>query len=150
MTKLGRLLLALTTGLLAFSTEVRAEETSDALIACISDSTTGKDRVEFFKWMFSNIASHPQIKPMTNITPEFKMTKDRTAANLITRLLTVDCVKETKATMVVNGNSKGIENALSALGQMAMIELMSNPAVKAASSDFGKFLDEKALDEALK
>lgn len=148
MKTFSRTLLACFAGVLMVTSQARAEDPGEALGTCISSSTTGKDRVEVAKWIFEIMTLHPQIHVMASITPEQRLAGNQTMAKLVTRLLTTDCLKETKDIRKANGD--GLEQAFTVLGKMAINELMSHPSVVAANTEFAKYLDTNAIQGALK
>lgn len=69
-------------------------------------------------------------------------------AALVTRLLTVNCEKQTKEVTALEG-SAGMFTAFKSLGEVAMRELMSNPDVTASVGGYAKYLDQKKLESVL-
>lgn len=120
---------------------------TDALSTCLADNTTGKDRKEMARWVFVGMASHPEIKTLSNVTQENRDTFDKTMANLVTRLMTENCLAQARSAMEKDGG-EAFKVAFGVVGKLAMQELMSNPNVNASFSDFAKYIDQKKLNSA--
>lgn len=114
---------------------------TDALSACVSDSTTGKDRKDLAQWIFAAMATHPDIKPLSNVSEANRDELDRKLAKLATKLLTESCSREAKLASKTEGQAS-IEAAFAFLGKLAMQELTSNQAVNASFSSYAKYLDK--------
>jgi hypothetical protein len=69
-------------------------------------------------------------------------------ANLFTRLLTQNCVKELQASLKHDG-SQLLTQSMESLGRVAMQEIMSHPAVISSISGFEKYIDQEKLRAAL-
>lgn len=143
-------LTALTLGLAVVSTwpsPATAGEPTDALTRCIADSTSGRDRKDLARWVFTSMAAHPEIKPMSAISPATQDKLDQTLAALATRLITDDCKEESKAALNSDGEA-AFEAAFGALGSMAMQELTANPSVKNSYTRYTKYLDKSKFEAA--
>jgi len=128
----------------AASTPIEATQT------CLSDSTSGKDRKLLAKWIFLAMAAHPEFKSISTASAQENETTSRDIADLITRLMTVDCKSQMQDLMATDTDvSNALKVAFSHLGQVAMQELMANKDVEASISQFGKFIDEEKLTSAL-
>jgi hypothetical protein len=109
----------------------------------------GKERKDLARWLFTAMASHPQIKTMSKVTESDVDQVTRSAAPTFTRLMSDTCSKETKAAMA-EGGPAALQVGFGVLGQMAMQELMSNPQVAASMSGLDKYIDRARIDAALK
>lgn len=141
--KMSVLLLAL-----GISTSSLAGPYADAIGQCFANSTTGKDRIELARWVFSSMALHPDVAGSSAITPEKRESINQSTGELFNRLLAENCTKEVKAAMKFEGQM-ALKSAFESLGKLAMQELMSNPAVGAGFSGFEKYVDMKKLKKAL-
>jgi hypothetical protein len=121
---------------------------ADAFGACMSDSTTGRERKELARWMFAGMAAHPEIRALSNVTPQDQEGLSRFMGGLFTRLVTENCRAEARAVVQGEG-SMGLQTAFGILGRMAMAELMTNKEVNAAMSDFERFADRERVQSAL-
>ena len=126
-----------------------AQTPTEALSACVADNTSGEDRKDLARWVFFAMAAHPEIKQFSspNIQSATGET-DRIVAKLFTRLLAESCLNQTKIAYK-QGGSKAIEFAFQTFGQLAMLEIMSNPEVASTMGRFQTELDEAKLNRAL-
>jgi hypothetical protein len=143
MLRFGMLLALLCAG------PVAAQNSTQALSDCLAESTSGRDRKDLARWVFFAIAAHPDISEyLAPSAATAEREAHKTVADLFTRLLAESCARETR-TAFKQGGSKAIEGAFQTLGQLAMQELMTNPAVNASMSEFEKQLDQEKLNKAL-
>lgn len=119
-----------------------AAPATDALSTCLADNTTGKDRKEMARWVFVGMASHPEIKTLSNVTQEKRDELDKSMAAMITRLMTETCLTEARSAMDKDGGT-AFQGAFGVVGKLAMQELMSNSNVSASFSNFAKYIDQK-------
>lgn len=131
------------------SPAIFAQSPVDALSRCLTDGTTGKERKDLARWLFTAMAAHPEIKDMSKVTPAEQEQFTKAAGATFTRLLSETCAKETKAA-VAAGGSAALQAGFSVLGQMAMQELMSNPQVAGAMSTLEQHIDRAKVEAALK
>lgn len=123
---------------------------SSPLAACLADHSTGKDRKDLARWMFAAMSQHPAIADLSSATPAVRDQANREMGAIVTRMLTVDCVKETRAA-VTGGDSKAVfEQAFGQLGQLAMQEIMTDPNVAKGLQDLPKYMDRKKFEAAFK
>lgn len=120
---------------------------TDALSTCLADNTTGKDRKEMARWVFVGMASHPEIKMLSNVTQAKRDELDKSMATLVTRLMTENCLVQARSAMEKDGG-EAFKVAFGVVGQLAMQELMSNPNVNASFSDFAKYIDKEKVNSA--
>jgi hypothetical protein len=121
-----------------------ADVYEDNLSRCLSDSTSGKDRKDLARWVFSVMSSHPEITNISPISPENKLKVEQTAGKLYNRLLTVDCKPEIEAAFK-NKSPTATKNAFEQLGRLAMMEIMTNPDVITSFSGISKYIDMSKL-----
>ena len=126
------------------------QQPQETFQACLSDHTSGRDRKELARWIFLAIANHPEMRDHLAANSAAAWDESsRRVASLIVRLLSEDCVKETKVVIRGQEVSKSFELAFARLGALAMQELMADKAVATAMGDFERHLDKKKLEEAL-
>jgi hypothetical protein len=108
---------------------VRQSQPDEALSICLADNTSARERRDMARWVFLAMAAHPEIKQYAN-TAALEATEEahKNVAAIFTRLVTEACVHQTRAA-VKAGGAKAVEVSFRTLGQLAMQELMSNPAV---------------------
>lgn len=140
-------LLALTFALVV-TTPALAGPYADAIGQCFANSTTGKDRIELARWVFSSMALHPDVVSSSGITPQKREAINQSTGMLFNRLLAEDCTNEVKAAFKFEGQG-ALKSAFESLGKLAMQELMSNSAVSAGFSGFEKYVDMPKLKKVL-
>jgi hypothetical protein len=127
-----------------------ASISAEALKTCVTDKTSGRDRKDLAKWVFFAMAAHPEMKPYADDkTAAASEESSKTAAALITRLLTDSCVNEVRAVMQTGQGSQAVRFAFETLGQLAMRELMTDKAVQDAMNSVGRYVDQPRINEAL-
>ncbi|MCK9538972.1 hypothetical protein [Dokdonella sp.] len=139
------LLLALAGALAAgLPARVAAATATEALGTCLADETSGRDRKMLARWVFVAMSTHPTLKDVASVSAAARDAADREMATLVTRLLSEDCPAQTARAMREDGAS-ALEGAFGSLGELAMVELMSHPAVAASIATYTKYLDDEKL-----
>lgn len=100
----------------------------DDLSRCLVSSTTAGDKTTLTRWIFLMLSRHPSVRAYANVADDQRAAADKEAAALYLRLLTADCRKETVAALKYEGGS-ALEASFNILGQAAVRELISDPAV---------------------
>jgi len=121
---------------------------TDALITCMADNTTGKDRKDMARWIFVIMSAHPEMLRLSNVTEKDRDQLDRITAAIVTRLLTEDCRAQAKLAMDKEGGEAPLTTAFGVMGKLAMQELMTNSEVTSAATSFTKYLDKNKLTAA--
>lgn len=124
---------------------VQAGLYQDDLSRCIVASTTGPDRDLLLRWIFVAMASNPKIADMARVKAGQGEALSREAAGLTQRLLLGDCRKQTVDAVKYEGPA-AIQQAFSLLGQVAMMDLMRDPAVTAYTSSMDQYLDKEKME----
>ena len=114
--------------------------------SCMVDSMTGKERKEMAKWVFFAMAAHPEIEEYSKVPQSAKVASDKFIANVVTRLLTDDCLAETRAGVKKDGQA-AIVNAFELVGKVAMQELMTNKDVMESIAGYAKYLDNDKMNQ---
>ena len=130
----------------ALSTPAQASST-ERFAHCMADSLNGKERKQLAGWIFFAMAAHPEISPYSQVTDEMRLQRDKEVGALITRLLTQDCPQQ--FVMAQKENPQSVEKAFEMLGQVAMQELMTNPAVGQALSSYSRFTDFSKINSLM-
>lgn len=117
---------------------------TDGLSACLADNTSGKDRKDMARFVFVGMAAHPEIRGLSNVTEANREEIDKGMAAIFTRLLTEKCAVQTKLAMEMDG-AAAIQTAFKTIGELAMQELMSNPAVSSSFSRFSQYIDQNKI-----
>lgn len=147
--KLSKLVLLLLLSIASFS--ALADSATDDLKTCVIDSSTGKDHKDLARWIFIAMAAHPDMKDVSNVTPEARNAANKRVAALVTRLLTEQCAPQTRALFGQGASvTSALTTAFGALGQVAMQEMMTEPHVNAATEEFTNYLDKQTFETALR
>ena len=134
--------------LFVLSASASASPSIDAASACLTDSTTGRDRKDLVKWIFLAISKHPEIRELASATPENDEDSNQRVGELITRLLADDCASEVSV-MVAEHGAGSLSKAFEVLGRVAMQELMSHPDVNSALTGLDRYMDQARIAPVL-
>ncbi|QUD86580.1 hypothetical protein [Phenylobacterium montanum] len=127
----------------------RAGVYSDDLSKCLVKSSSASDQTALIAWMYLAMSAHPALKSYTTITDAQRQAADKTASELMQRLLIVDCHTESVAALKYEGTST-IETAFSVLGQVAMRGLIGDPAVAKEFAGLQKYVDKTKFSDLFK
>jgi hypothetical protein len=119
-----------------------------ALSTCLADHTNGRERKDLARWIFLAIAVHPEIRDVTSASEQVRDQADRKIAAIFMRLLTENCASELKSVVRSDG-SAGLQAAFKALGELAMVELITNGEVSTSLSRYAKYLDQRKIEAVL-
>ncbi len=133
-------------GAASFALPAHATPTSDALGACLVDKSTGHDRKVLARWIFVAMSVHPELKDIFSLTQQTRDTANQGTADIFMRLVTLDCVNETRAAVEHDG-PVAMKLAFGKLGEVAMQELISNPNVQSSFEGIDKYLDREKLKD---
>lgn len=117
---------------------------SDEMGKCLVSATSDKDKTDLVRWIFANAALHPEVASIASITPTQREEINRAAGQLLERLLTVACRKQSKEALRYEG-PMAMQLSFQVLGQVAMGTLMSHPAVGKGFGEIGRHVDEARL-----
>jgi len=124
-----------------------ASPASDALGNCMRDNTNGKERKDLARWIWVSMSTHPDIRSMASISEPVRIETNKQMGELVTRLLTVNCAAQTRA--VGKEGPQGLMASFKSLGEVAMMELTSNPSVSESITAYVQFVDRKKVEEVL-
>ena len=127
----------------------QATPTTDALGSCLVDRTTGHDRKVLARWFVATMSLHPELHDVVVMSAEAREAANQETANLFFRLVTVDCVNETRAAFKTDG-APAMRAAFSKLGEVAMQELMTNAAVQAGLNGLDRYVDRDKLADVFR
>lgn len=116
---------------------------AESLGTCFVDSLNGKERKSLAKWIFFSMAAHPELQSYSDISSEDVSASDSLVAALITRLFVQDCADEVRAAQ--QSDPQSIKQAFEFVGKVAMQELMTNQAVKAAITKYAGQVDREKI-----
>ena len=125
-------------------TEASAGIYTDDLARCLVDSATQSDREKFDLWLLSALNTHPAFRPYSNMTDEQRETITKQAAEMLVRLLAVDCRKQAVGAVKNEGRSSYV-TAFGVLGETAMNWLMNDEQVGRSTRHIDQFLDKAKL-----
>ena len=92
---------------------------------CFTAQTTGADRTTFARWFVAILASAPKVQGVATVEPGVKDQLDRQVAAIFTRIITKDCVAESRLLWQAHSNAAfGV--AGESLGRLAMQEVTSD------------------------
>jgi len=145
--KIGAALI-LAAALAGLSGKAVAGPYSDDLAKCLVSSTSADDKSTLVKWVFSIASLHPALGSVSAVTGAQRTQTDREVAALFEALLTDRCKKQMQSAVRYEGD-KTIGTAFEVLGQAAMMELFSDPAVAKGLGAFTEHLDQKKLESLM-
>lgn len=132
------------TGVPAVAADTPAADLSaqaNALGQCFVSKSTGEDRIAVAGWMLAAMASAPKMADVARVDAARKVELDKGMAAVFTRLITVDCARESRPLFLAKSKA-GFETAGGALGEIAMKELLSDPKAAQGLADYVKYLNE--------
>lgn len=134
---------------LCLATVAHAGLYADDMAKCLVKSTSNEDKTLLMRWLFSMMTLHPQVSDLAMVPEAKRAELSERTAKLIQSLLTKTCLAETREALKYEGPST-IEASFNVLGQVAGRGLLADPEVAAGLADMGKYVDKKALEEALR
>tara|TARA_X000000950_G_scaffold275722_1_gene362521 strand:+ start:1384 stop:1836 length:453 start_codon:yes stop_codon:yes gene_type:complete len=117
----------------------------DEMAKCLVTSTTKRDRTKLIKWIFRVYGDHPEVTYMIDLSDREKNVIDKDIAIIFTRLLSEDCIDETKKALDYEGENV-MFNAFRILGQTAAQGFNNNPDVMKSINKFVELIDYEKLD----
>ena len=112
---------------------------------CMNDNFSVEERTSIVRWIFSIMAAHPGVAPLTSVSEKQVDQLHRDVAGSVNRTLGGPCGKQARDMVTFEGPN-GFAEAFSLVGQFATISLMSDPKVSARSAGFAPYLDTKMLE----
>jgi len=114
---------------------------TDDLSRCIVKSSSPKDRQDFVVFIYAAMSAHPDVRQYSRISEADRSGFAKRAAQLMERLLLVDCRKEAVAALKYE-REQSVSAAFGTLGETAMVDLMGNPDVDKYMNLLAEGLDE--------
>ena len=118
---------------------------SDEMAKCLVSSTNDRDITKLVKWIFRVYGDHPEVSYMIDLSDREKKVIDKDVANIFTRLLSEDCIDETKKALDYEGD-KVMFNAFEILGSVASKGIVESPDVMKSINKFVELIDYEKLD----
>jgi hypothetical protein len=131
-------------GIALSSTGASAGAFTDDMSKCLVRSATADDQLVLIKWMFAAFALNPDIAPLSAITAEQRAAFNQQTADLMQRLVFVDCREQTVAALK-NEGAASLQTGFSVLGYVAARGLMTNPTTAIGMLDLAKRVDAAKL-----
>jgi hypothetical protein len=122
---------------------------SDDLAKCLVAKAAPADRAALLQWMFTAMSANPAVTGLSNVTPAQRAEHTKAAGLLFQRLMLDDCHKET-VVAVKNEGVEAVRQSFGVLGQVAMRDLMNDPAVQKDMAGLGSSLDKARWAELAK
>ena len=117
----------------------------DEMAKCLVTSTSNRDRTKLLKWMFRVYGEHPEVSYMVDLSDREKKVIDKDIADIFTRLLSEDCVDETKKAKQYEGDN-ALVTAFEVLGRVAANGISKNPNVEKSIGKFTELINIKKVD----
>jgi hypothetical protein len=122
---------------------------ADDLSKCLVSSTTDKDQTDLVRWLFAAAALHPDVSSIAAVSDQQRSEMGRTVGQLFERLLTESCRAQFRDAMKYEG-SQTIEVSFSVLGEVAMRNLIQDPAVSKAIGELETFVNQEKLQAVMR
>ena len=129
---------------LTAASQAQAGPTADALSKCVVAATSAQDRAVLTRWAYVVVSANPEFRSMTAVTDPMRDDANHRVADLLTRLVTVNC-KVQAVTAVRTEGPGAVEGAVKALGESAARDLFADPATLGEMTGFVKYLDRDKL-----
>ncbi|MCK4622067.1 MAG: hypothetical protein KAT62_07605 [Desulfuromonadales bacterium] len=133
---------------LIFSNAAIAGPYSDDMTKCLVESTIEEEKNFLVKWMFSAFSVHPSLSSLSSVDQNEREEIHKNCAKMIVKLLTVNCVDQTKKAIKYEGE-KSLNAAFETFGSVAAQGIFSNPEVQNELTSLESYMDEDKLKEAL-
>lgn len=117
---------------------------AEDMAKCLVKSTSPEDRTVLVRWIFAEMALHPDLQNLAGISPQQRADIDAKAGVLVQRLLLEACKTQTREA-IANEGPDTIQYAFNVLGQVASRGLFTNPEVAAGLAGLAKSLDAEKL-----
>jgi len=134
---------------LAAASQAQAGPAADALSKCVVGATSAQDRVVLTKWAFVVVSANPELRAMSAVTEPMREEANHRMADLLTRLVTVNCRAQAVTAVRAEGPA-AVQGAVKALGESAAHDLFTDPATLAGMTGFVKYLDTQKLFDLMK
>jgi hypothetical protein len=119
---------------------------ADDLARCMVSGTSDSDKSSLVRWIFANASVHPDVSSIAAVGDAQRAEINQAMGKLITRLFAENCRQEAKEALQYEGQP-ALQTSFGVLGQVAMMNLMSNPAVAASFNGLSEHIDVARLGE---
>jgi len=128
-------------------TPAQAGQYGDQLTKCLVDSTTDEDKAGLARWIFASAAQNPNVSDLATVTDEQRAEMSKSVAAIFERVLTQDCRTQFRDAKKNEGENM-LSMSFGTLVQVAMGNLIDNPAVSQALGGIDKELNKQKFAEA--
>ncbi|HYV17990.1 MAG TPA: hypothetical protein VFC25_03040 [Verrucomicrobiae bacterium] len=128
-------------------TPAQAGQYADQLTKCLVDSTTDEDKAGLARWIFASAAQNPNVADLAAVTDEQRTEMSKSVAAIFERVLTQDCRTQFRDAKKNEGENM-LSMSFGTLVQVAMGNLIDNPAVSGALGGIDKELNKQKFAEA--
>lgn len=144
--RLGRMshIVLMAVALLGATQVAVAGQEVDQLSECLVKSTTATDKTTVLQWTFVALASHPDLKSFSNVSPEQKEQLDKNLAQVLQRILVEQCSVQAKA-VIQTGGLQAVGDSFQELGKITGEEILKNPEVKSQLKGVIRYVDLNKL-----
>ena len=126
------------------STGASAGVFTDDMSRCLIKAATPQDQLVLVKWMFAAFALNPDVAPLSTVTPEQRAQFNQETADLMQRLVLIDCRQQTVAALK-NEGPDSLLTSLTVLGSVAARGLMMNSPAAIGMLDLARRIDGAKL-----
>lgn len=126
---------------ISFAPRAVAGPFADDLSKCLANNANKDDQVVLVQWMFAMLSLNPSVKSLAVVTDDQRSEYNKKAAEMIQRLLLVDCHTEAVAALKNEGAS-ALQTSFEIVGQVAARGLMSDPKVDAGMGGLVNYTDQ--------
>ncbi len=116
----------------------------DQLSDCLVKSTTVTDKTAVLQWTFVALSAHPDLKHLSQVTPEQKQALDQKLATVLQRILVEQCSTQAQAVIQTEG-IQAVGSSFQELGQITGEEILKNPEVKGQLQGVLRYVDLNKL-----
>ena len=135
-------------GLALAAPRAEAGEAGAALSRCLTGAVSPADKRALVRWIFSAIATHPDIQDLAVVDAARRDEVERAGVEVFERLIAQDCTAQSRDAIVKEGTT-GFGEAFKTLGEVAMGGVVEDPQVQAAMTHLGQRLDQQRILKAL-
>jgi hypothetical protein len=122
---------------------------TDDLSKCLVSQSSDADKVALMQWFFAAMALHPAVRTLAPMTAAQHDAYNKTGAELMQRLMLVDCRTQTVTAIKYEG-ATAIATSFAVLGQVAARGLMSDPTVTAGMQKMNDYMNKPQWDAMAK
>jgi hypothetical protein len=124
-----------------------AAQYADQLTKCLVESTSDEDKAGLARWIFASAAQNPNVSDLAVVTDEQRTEMSKSVASIFERVLTQDCRSQFRDAKKNEGENM-LSMSFGTLVQVAMGNLIDNPAVSRALGGIDKELNKQKFAEA--